>query len=78
MLIPSEKAKALHDYIRGCKKPWGGIDAQVKGVLGHRSRFKGELDEGALELFGGLLDYCLWLDEDNPKHYIEPLLDTMT
>jgi hypothetical protein len=75
VLIPGDKAKRLHQYIEEQKEKdkWGGIDAEVKGVLGHRSFFKGNLDPGTLELFGGLLDYCLWLDEDNPEHGIEPL-----
>ncbi len=75
VLIPGEKAKRLHQYIEE-QKPgdkWGGIDAEMTGVLGHRKYFKGDLEQDALELFGGLLDFCLWMDEDNPKHGIEPL-----
>ena len=28
---------------------------------------------GHARVFGGLLNYCLWLDEDNKRHRIEPL-----
>ena len=75
LLIPADKAKKLHEYIheQHPRDRWGGIDAAVTGVLGHRKYFKGNVDASVLELFGGLLDYCLWLDEDNPKHGIEPL-----
>ncbi len=69
VLLPPSKAHRLQDVFRSS---WGGIEAEVSGVLGHRKHFAKYVDEGALELFGGLLDYCLWLDEDNKKHSIAP------
>ena len=72
VLIPREKAQKLRDYI-DAKGRWGGIDAKITGILGHRRDFQGSVDQRAVELLGGLLDYCLWLDEGNPEHGIEPL-----
>ena len=75
VLLPAAKAKRLYEYIEGqaAAERWGGLDAEVTGVLGHRRSFKGALDPLTSQLFGGLLDYCLWLDEDDPNHGIEPL-----
>jgi hypothetical protein len=67
VLLPPSKAKRLQDVFRS---RWGGAEAEVTGVLGHRKHFAKYVDEEALALFGGLLDYCLWLDEDNKKHVI--------
>ena len=80
VLIPGEKAMRLVQFAAEQKPAdrWGGIDAEITGVLGHRKYFKGDLEPGALELFGGLLDYCLWIDEENPKHGIEPLTRSTT
>lgn len=71
LLIPGDRARRLQDYIDASGR-WGGIEAQVTGILGHRRHFKGRIARHALELFGGLLDYCLWLDEDNPSHKLVP------
>jgi len=70
VLIPQSKAVKIQGEL-GDKKIQRGHQATVIGVLGHRKHFAGKVAPGALELFGGLLDYCLWVDEDNPKHLIE-------
>jgi hypothetical protein len=67
VLLPHSKARRLKEVLGG---EWGGVQATVHGVLGHRSHFAQYVDPGALALFGGLLDYCLWLDEDDPNHKI--------
>ena len=72
VLIPGEKAKKLQEYIDASGQ-WGGIEAAVTGVLGHRRHFERYLDPGAIEIFGGLLDYCLWIDLDDKAHGIRPL-----
>jgi len=71
ILIPRSKAVRLqnefgNDLLRG-------TETEIVGVLGHRKHFASMIDPKALELFGGLLDYCLWVDEDDPKHKITPL-----
>jgi hypothetical protein len=48
---------------------WGGIEAEVSGLLGHRSHFKRRYKEA--DSFGGLLDFCLWVDDDPPRHRVE-------
>jgi hypothetical protein len=69
VLLPASKAKKFKEMLDG---KWSGVPAKVKGVLGHRSSFEKEknADPRLLKLFGGLLDYCLWLDEDNKDHTI--------
>jgi hypothetical protein len=67
VLLPPSKAKKLEDVF---KSKLGGTQAEVRGVLGHRKHFAKYVDEEALALFGGLLDYCLWVDEHNAKHAI--------
>lgn len=76
VFIPRDKALRLNEYLRNQKgkRKWGGLEAQVTGLLGSRKQFASDIDPRALELFGGLLDYCLWLDADNEAHCIEPLL----
>lgn len=71
VLIPGEKARRLQDYINA-KGRWGGMEAEIIGVLGHRHHFEKYLGADAIELFGGLLDYCLWIDAENPEHGIRP------
>jgi hypothetical protein len=70
VLLPREKALRLADNF----ERWGGVEADVTGMLGHRTHFAGYIDERALDLFGGLLNYCLWLDEDDKSHCIEPCM----
>ena len=72
VLIPSEKAARLREYFKDQK--WGGMEAEVSGLLGNRRHFAADIDPQALELFGGLLDYCLYLDADNKRHCVEPLV----
>jgi len=72
VLIPGEKARRLREYFKD--QNWGGTEAEVTGLLGNRRHFAADIDPKALELFGGLLDYCLYLDADNEKHCVEPLV----
>jgi hypothetical protein len=73
VLIPGDKARLLYEHLAGPRQ-WGGMEAAVVGVLGHRRHFAQYLDRGALESFGGLLDYCLWIDPDNRNHGIQRML----
>jgi len=68
VVIPQEKARRLQDHLR---QGWGGVEANVTGLLGHRHQFCMECH--GLELFGGLLDFCLWLNEDDKLHRISIL-----
>ena len=66
MLLPAVEGEAPAGACSS--RAWGGIEAEISGVLGHRRHFAKYVDQrSAGELFGGLLDYCLWLDEDNKK-----------
>jgi hypothetical protein len=67
VLLPAVKAQRLTERLGGT---WGGVEAEVSGVLGHRRHFEQHVDPKMLELFGGLLDYCLWLDQDAKSHVI--------
>lgn len=67
VLLPAAKAKKLKEVLGG---RWGGLHAKITGVLGHRKQFAQYVDPGALALFGGLLDYCLWLDDDDKSHTV--------
>jgi hypothetical protein len=67
VLLPADKARRLTERLGGT---WGGVQADVSGVLGHRKHFEQYVDKKSLELFGGLLDYCLWLDADKKSHVI--------
>lgn len=69
ILLPAAKATRLREVLGD---NWGGVQAEVRGVLGHRRHFEKYVDVKALELFGGLLDYCLWLDQENKNHVIAP------
>jgi len=70
VVIPREKAWKLQEHLQ---KGWGGVEANVTGLLGHRGQFRADCHE--LELFGGLLDFCLWLNEDDARHRISMLRD---
>jgi hypothetical protein len=48
---------------------WGGIEANVTGLLGHRKHFKKHYKEA--DCFGGLLDFCLWVDGGARGHAVE-------
>ena len=69
VIIPLEKARKLRDRLLG---GWGGLEVRVLGLLGHRHQFP-KRGPARLELVGGLLDYCLWLDENSSDHMISPL-----
>lgn len=68
VVIPREKARKLHELLQ---IGWGGVEAKVTGLLGHRHQFRAGCQE--LELFGGLLDFCLWLNDDDKLHRISML-----
>ena len=68
VVIPREKARKLQECLR---EGWGGVEANVTGLLGHRHQFRQECD--GLDLFGGLLDFCLWLNDDDSFHKISML-----
>ncbi|MBI3804967.1 MAG: hypothetical protein HY282_14525 [Nitrospirae bacterium] len=70
VIIPCEKAKKLREKF---KEGWGGVEVNVRGLLGHRHQFAKE--PGPLGLVGGLLDYCLWLNEEDKEHKITLLAD---
>jgi hypothetical protein len=72
VLIPREKARKLRERL----KSWGGVEANVSGILGHRQDFSKAFDPNLLTLFGGLLDYCLWLDQERSDHGIDALIDS--
>jgi hypothetical protein len=69
VLLPISCAKWISERF----DEWGGVQARVTGLLGHRTHFNSGLDETALEFFGGLLNYCLWLDAGNKRHCVQPL-----
>jgi TIR domain-containing protein len=71
VLIPSSKAPSLQDEL--ARRRWGGMEAEIGCFLGHRKHFSDHIDPEALEVFGGLLDFCLWLGNDHKDHYIDPL-----
>jgi hypothetical protein len=70
VVIPREKARKLQERLRD---GWGGVEATVTGLLGHREQFCTPYHE--LELFGGLLDFCLWLNQDDTRHRISILAE---
>jgi hypothetical protein len=64
VFIPPLRAIKLREYFQ---EGWGGLEAEVTGLLGHRRHFKEHFKE--IDSFGGLLDYCLWIDgEDDSNH----------
>lgn len=68
VLIPREKVGKLNEFFQ---ENWGGGEVEVTGLLGHRSQFVKAHDD--VQLVGGLLDYCLWIDRDNKDHTIVAL-----
>jgi hypothetical protein len=70
VIIPRGKAKKLREKF---KEGWGGVEVTIRGLLGHRKQFAEE--PGPLCLVGGLLDYCLWLNDDDKDHKITLLFD---
>jgi hypothetical protein len=73
VLLPAPKAIRLHELFRERTRDGRrSFQVEVTCVLGHRRHFAKYVDKHALELFGGLLDYCLWVDADNKNHGVEP------
>jgi len=70
ILIPHDKAEKLREEFR---EGWGGVEAEVTGLLGHRDQFSKV--PGGLGRVGGLLDYCIWLKTDEKGHKIALLCD---
>lgn len=70
VLIPLDKAVRLQAFFN---EKWGGGDVEVTGLLGHRSHFSSVHKD--VDLIGGLLDYCLWIDPDNEDHAIRECSD---
>lgn len=70
VVLPRAKAQKLREKF---KEGWGGVEVNIRGLLGHRHQFAKE--PGPLGLFGGLLDYCIWLNEENKEHKITLLAD---
>jgi len=60
VFIPPARAIKLREYFQN---DWGGLEAEVTGLLGHRRHFQEHFKE--IDSFGGLLDYCLWIDGDD-------------
>jgi hypothetical protein len=71
VIIPTLMAKEFRDKFR---KSWGGLEVEVKGVLGHRSQAQKELELSPGELSPGqAYDYCIWLKDGEQKHGIDHL-----
>ena len=68
VLLPYEKARRLYDE---CRCNWGGVEAAIRGLLGHRSHFPVEVV--AAGLLGDSLDYCIKVMPDDRSHRIELL-----
>jgi hypothetical protein len=72
VIIPAEKAKEIREQFMD-PSGWGGFEAEVTGILGHRHQFS-ELppEEGEAS------DYYIGLRRDEKKHRIEPLMAAKT
>jgi hypothetical protein len=68
VLIPNSKAQRLREDLH----KWGGVEAEITCVLGHRDHFTRNFDASLIELYRRAPDYCLWIDEDDKKHGIHP------
>lgn len=68
VVVPAEKARKLREIFLGT---WGGLQVEVTGLLGHRSQFS--RDPYSVRLLGDILDYCIWLRDDDKRHKISPL-----
>lgn len=68
VLIPREIAVRLEAYFG---ENWGGGEVEVTGLLGHRRHFSTVHRD--VDLIGGLLDYCIWIDHNNTDHLIEEI-----
>jgi len=72
VLLTTAKARKLREQFAD---HWGGMEARVTAVLGHRRHFVNKVAKEKLELFGGLLDYCLFVDDDKKEHEVVPRRD---
>jgi hypothetical protein len=70
VFLPRNHAVGLEAYF---KEGWGGGEVEIKGFLGHRQHFVER--HGDVEEFGGLLDYCIWIDEEDKKHRVSARLE---
>lgn len=50
---------------------WGGMTAEVTGLLGHRTHFP-KFGPDYIQDVGGWMNYCLWLDPNKSGGSIEP------
>ena len=71
VVIPFEKAQRLREKFA---ESWGGVEVTIIGLLGHRRQFP-KRGPANLDLVGGLLDYCIWLDQDTHDHRISIMRD---
>jgi hypothetical protein len=65
VLLPYDKAQKMYDE---CQGSWGGLEAEVKGLLGHRSHFPDEVFAAGMQ--GDSLDYCMKLMSGDRSHQI--------
>jgi len=68
VIISCNKAMKLLTILQ---ESWGGREVEISGVLGHKKHFAHK--NIPIELIGGLLDYCIYLEDDNCNHKIEIL-----
>ena len=68
VLLPPSMAERIRGHF---DDGWGGLEAEVTGLLGHRRHFRRRFKE--IDSFGGLLDYCLWVDDNKTQHGIIPM-----
>lgn len=73
VVIPEDKAQKLRALFL---ETWGGLEVCITGLLGHRRQFA--KNTAPLQLFGGLLDYCLWLNPEDKNHKISALANQTT
>ena len=71
LLVPRRKAERIMEHI-DARKDWPGFQAEVSGTLLHRTHIEDEEPGAELELFGGLLDFFIRLDDDNKNDWIAP------
>jgi len=75
VIIPKDIAIKLKSSIENSDDPWGGKEVKISGVLGHKRHFVKKINK--IDLVGGLMDYCIFLDSNNSKHKID-ILDADT
>ena len=68
VILPNNIAVQLKSDIENSNNPWGGKEVQVSGVIGHKRHFLKKISK--LDIVGGLMDYCIFLDRNNSKHKI--------